>query len=222
MMLLPAQASSGPSGAYLAAQALTSVNYVSPAGGCIIRRIMNSVRTANGQTFIYYANDASGSYANVVYHLGNSQAYNQIDVFDLWIAVPPAKYILTYGVGAIHDTSFTLTEGVSSSTEVTACVYGVTLAAGYLPLKVNGIPFQGPAKIKRVIFMNTTANSVGYLYWADDLAGTYANVLRGYCGNTNYTITDNEEDCMEIPSGKYLLAHSEVGSFSCAVTVELS
>lgn len=213
------QASSGASGSYLAVQALTSVNYVSPAGGCYIRRIMHSVRTGGGQTFVYYADDATGSNAKIVFHLGNSVAYQQTNLDDLWIPVPPAKYILTYGVGSIHDTTFTVAENVEGSGKVTVSVSSVAVASGYQTFKSSGNNFIGPGKIERVIAMNTATNSLGYLYWADDTAGSYANVMRGYVGNLNLTITDSKEDCMMIPKGKYLLAHAEVGSFSCAVTV---
>lgn len=218
MNLVMAQASSGPSGSYLAAQTLTGVNYVSPASGCYIRRIMSSVRTASGQVFIYYADDPSGSNAHVVYHHADNQAYTQRDICDLWIPIPVGKYILTYGVGTVHDTSFSLVEHVYEPKEITATAYNIT---GYAALKSCNMAFQGLGKIKRVLFMNTIANSQGYLYWADDVTGSNANVLRGYAACPIYTLLDSSEDCITIPKNKYLLAHSEVGSFSCAVTVEL-
>lgn len=215
MNLLMAQCSSGPSNVYLAAQAITGTNYVSPVTGCFIRRIMSSVRTAGGQVFVYYADDANGSNAHVIYNISNANAYNQIDVCNLWIPVPAGKYILTYSVSSIHDTTFTIAEN-ATSTDITLVAASVT---GYAPLKANGIPYQGPGTVKRVISMNTALNSVGYLYIADDLSGSNASVLRGYSGNALYTIFDSNEDCMAIPASKYLLARAEVGSFSCAVTV---
>lgn len=210
-----AQSSSGPSGSYLAAQAITGINYASPSGGTYIRRIMNSVRTGNGQVFVYYADDAMGSNAKIIYHLGDNSAYKQSDIRDLWIPIPTGKYLLTYGVGTIYDTTFTIAEH-ATPTELTVSAASIT---GYATLKSSNTAFMGPAKINRVIFMSTSANSLGYLYWADDASGTNANVLRGYAAGPIYGVVDCGEDCVEIPSGKYLLAHAEIGSFSCAVTV---
>lgn len=217
MHLLMAQASSGPNGAYLPAQAITGTNYQS-TGACYIRRIMSSSRAATGQVYIYYADDASGTNANIIYHIGHQQAYTQKDKGNLWIPIPAGKYLLTYGVGGVHDTSFSIATDADPDC-VTAFANDVTV---YKPLKSGGACIQGPVSIERVIFMNTSPNSIGYLYWADDLSGSYANVLRGYAGASLYTELDLSEDCMEVPEGKYLLAHSETGSFSCAVTVKCS
>lgn len=213
--LLAAQASSGLSGAYLAVQVVTSQNFVALTDNCLIKRILSSARTANGQVYVYYADDAAGTNARIIYHLGFPSAYVQQDIRDLSLFVPFGKYILTYGVGSVHDTTFTV-ELNSTQLNRTATASNVTT---YAPVKSGGVSIQGPIKLKRVISMNTTANSVGYLYLADDISGSNATVLRGYSGSSLYSVTDQAEDCMSIPSGKYLLTRAEVGSMSFAVTV---
>ena len=233
MNLKMIECSSGPKNSYLAAQHLTGVNYVAPADGAFIRRIFSSVRVANREVFVYFADSATGSNASVIFHLADSAANRQSCIEDLWLYVPGGKYVLVYTVGEaadpyyLSDTTFSVlelesTEEFAAQTQRTYFVHNVPDNAYSSPILGNLalVAPTGGACIKRVRGMVTATNTVGYLYYADDPDGGNANVMRGYAGGPLYAVVDFTEDCMLIPAGKRLLARSEIGRWSVAVTVE--
>lgn len=234
--VLCAETSSGPSGAYLAAQVLTGVNYVSPVGGAWIVQIYSSVRTADGQVFIYFADDAVGTNAKIVWHTANHVAYDQKKYEGLVIHIPAGKYILAFGVGTIHDTSYSVIEsqtnlerykaaGVCTALADNNTIYASAAGTGaYVPFQMNGASYVAPvggATILRLHGMVNSTGTVGYVYWADDASGSNANVCRNFTGQGNviYTETIYPNEYINVPAGKYVLLRAELGNCSAGVTL---
>lgn len=218
-----AQASSGPDGAYLAAQVITGEDYVAPAGGAIVYRILSSVRTANGQVFFYYADDASGTNAVVISHHADFTAFRRKNYENLAIRIPSGKYLLTYGVGAIHDSFFSVAEFADSLFPRQLTAYANQIPNNdYRPMRHLGAPYFTPpqgAELTGVYGVGLQDGSQGYLYYADDIAGSRACVLNGLPLSPRYTSDGYLEDAVTIPGGKYVIARAETGEWSGVVNI---